>query len=528
MRKIFVCMLFYICILCEIYTVNYVQAASNEQLIMANFRDIRDLNPHAYAGEMFIQNLIYDGLIDRVGDDFLPALATNWEVSDDGKTYTFKIRENVKFTDGTRCDAYAIQTNFDAILANKERHAWLTITSVLESVEAINENTLIIKLLYPFHATLPSLAMVRPFAMISPKSMKVNAEGTLETKNGVTSYCGTGAYKLTKYLPNEYALFERNDTYWGEKPKIKNLLVKVLPDNQTRILALRKGEIDFIFGKNMIDADTIESFKKNEKFNFALSKPSSTRHLAFNTNHPILKDQKVRHALSYATNKLAISQGVFFGVEEVAETLYSRFVPYCDIDLTPFSYDFSKAKQLLEESGWKKNADDILEKEGKKFEIQFLYNMDSVTEKDIAQYLQAEYLKLGVIVHLYGEEQHAFFDSMKLGKFDMIFNLAWGIPYDPEASLFAMTMPVHGDYNAQLGLPNKAEIDQNIQDIMISIDEDKRQELFTSLLTKLHESAVYIPLTYECNKAIFANTLKGVELTQSQHEIPLSTMYFEE
>lgn len=86
-----------------------------------NYRDIRDLNPHLYAGEMYAQTMIYDRLIDITADGYRGALAESWEISGDGKTYTFKIRDGVKFSDGEICDAVAIKANFDAIIQNKER-----------------------------------------------------------------------------------------------------------------------------------------------------------------------------------------------------------------------------------------------------------------------------------------------------------------------------------------------------------------------------------------------------------------------
>ncbi len=109
----------------------------------------------------------------------------------------------------------------------------------------------------------------------------------------------------------------------------------------------------------------------------------------------------------------------------------------------------------------------------------------------------------------------------------MVFNICWGTPYDPQSSLAAMRAPVYGDYAAQQGLSDKADIDQAISDILVSTDEVQRQELYTFVLTRLHEDAVYIPLTYECNKAISASSLKGVGFTQTQYEVPFARMYFE-
>ena len=495
---------------------------AKEELVFANYRDIRDLNPHLYAGEMYAQEMLYETLVNITADGYEGCLAESWDISDDGKTYTFHIRDGVKFSDGEVCDANAIKANFDAIIENKDRHTWLEMMNLLVGVSAPDDKTFVIELSEPYYPLLTELGVTRPFAMISPKAMK---DGS--TKDGVNAYIGTGPYVLTDFVTDEYAIFEANENYWGEQPKIKKITVKVIPDNQTRILALEKGEIDMIFGKNMIDADAINQYTGNDKFTVSLSDPTSTRQIVLNTTRDVLADKEVRQALQHATNKQAISDGIFYGLEQPADTLFAKTVPYCDIDLEPYAYDVELAQSMLDEAGWVVGADKIREKDGQKLNIDLLYNSDSVTEKAIAEYLQSEYQKIGISLNIHGEEEQSYRDNMKAGNFDMVFNICWGMPYDPQSSLAAMRAPVYGDYAAQLGLEDKADIDQAITDILVSTDETKRQELYTFVLTRLHEDAVYIPLTYECNKAIYRSDLQGFHFTQTQYEVPFADFYFE-
>ena len=493
-----------------------------EELVFVNYRDIRDLNPHLYAGEMYAQEMLYETLVNITADGYEGCLAESWDISDDGKTYTFHIRDGVKFSDGEVCDANAIKANFDAIIENKDRHTWLEMMNLLVGVSAPDDKTFVIELSEPYYPLLTELGVTRPFAMISPKAMK---DGS--TKDGVNAYIGTGPYVLTDFVTDEYAVFEANENYWGEQPKIKKITVKVIPDNQTRILALEKGEIDMIFGKNMIDADAINQYTGNDKFTVSLSDPTSTRQIVLNTTRDVLADKEVRQALQHATNKQAISDGIFYGLEQPADTLFAKTVPYCDIDLEPYAYDVELAQSMLDEAGWVVGSDKIREKDGQKLNIDLLYNSDSVTEKAIAEYLQSEYQKIGISLNIHGEEEQSYRDNMKAGNFDMVFNICWGTPYDPQSSLAAMRAPVYGDYAAQLGLEDKADIDQAITDILVSTDETKRQELYTFVLTRLHEDAVYIPLTYECNKAIYRSDLQGFHFTQTQYEVPFADFYFE-
>ncbi len=495
--------------------------STKEELVFVNFRDIRDLNPHLFGGEMYAQELIFETLI-AMNDEggFEGCLADSWEISEDGKVYTFHIRPEVHFTDGLLCDANAIKANFDAIIDNKSRHVW-TWMNFMVGVSAPDADTFVIELTEPYYPLLTELAVTRPFAIISPNCMK---DG--KTKDGVNGFIGTGPYVLADFVTDEYATFEVNKTYWDEKPEIKKITAKVIEDNQTRLLALEKGEIDIIYGKNMIDADAVLKFQKNDKFKVELSNPASTRMLLLNTTDEILSDLTVRQALQHTVNKAAISKGVFYDIEQPADTLYAPTMPYCDVKLEPYKYDVEVAASLLDQAGWILGEDGVRKKDGKNMELELLYNADSVTEKTISEFLQSELETLGVTLNITGQEEQSYRDNMKAGNFDIVFNIAWGTPYDPQSSLAAMREPCYGDYAAQQGLDNKAEIDQAITKVLTTTTEEERQELYNYILTSFHDAAVYIPLTYECNKTIYRSDLKGVHFPVSQYIIPFWDMSF--
>ena len=279
-------------------TKSITSESRNSEMVFVNYRDIRDLNPHLYAGEMYAQSILYDTLVSITEDGYEGCLAESWTISEDGKVYTFKIRDGITFSDGTVCDANAILANFNAIIENKKRHTWLEMMNLLVGVSAPDEHTFVIELSEAYYPMLTELGCIRPFAMISPACM---IDGS--TKDGVNGYIGTGPYVLTDFVTDEYAVFERNENYWGELPKIQKITVKVIPDNQTRIMALESGEIDLIFGKNMLDADAISQYVDSDKFEVSLSDPTSTRHIVLNTTNEILSDTSVRQALQHATNR---------------------------------------------------------------------------------------------------------------------------------------------------------------------------------------------------------------------------------
>ena len=245
-----------------------------------------------------------------------------------------------------------------------------------------------------------------------------------------------------------------------------------------------------------------------------------------NSTNAVLSDVNVRKAIQHATNRAELSEGLFYGLETPADFLYATTVPYANVGLTPYAYDTEASSLLLEEAGWVLNANNVREKAGQTLSIVLLYNANSVMEKNIGEYLQAEYKKIGIELTLKGEEEQSYRDNMKAGQFDMIFNISWGLPYDPQSSLAAMRLPVYGDYAAQLGLDDKENIDAAITEILVSTDETKRQALYTDVLTRLHEDALYLPLTYESNKAIYSKELSGVTFSQNPFEIPFDLMEF--
>lgn len=508
-------------------------SAETSKLVYANFRDLRDLNPHLYNGELFAQNLIFESLVKITEDgDFEPWLAESWKISEDGKEYVFKLREDVTFSDGEKFNAEAAKANFDAILDNADRHTWLESVRLMQevdnsggkSVEVTGEYELTLRLSEAYYPFLVELGVTRPFRFISPKCF---IDGT--TKNGVSDIVGTGSYVLSENHVDEYSIFKVNEDYWGEKPEIKEIEVKVIPDNQTRVMALKNGEVDLIYGTNMIDAETYKEFESLDGFKTSISDPISTRMMIINTTDEILGDVKVRKAIQHATDRKTISESIFSGIESPADTVLAKTVPYADIDLKAYDYNLDTAKKLLDEAGWKEvKGKTYRQKDGKELSIVLNYCSDSVTEKTIAEFYQSELAKVGIKLEISGEEEQAYRDRMKAGDFDITFNISWGSPYDPQSFLAGMRMPVYGDYAAQQGLKEKAQIDETILKALTSTDEEKRQEYYTYVLTTLHEEAVYIPLTYERNRAVYNEKVKNVTFNASQFEVPMEKMKIEE
>jgi len=131
---------------------------------------------------------------------------------------------------------------------------------------------------------------------------------------------------------------------------------------------------------------------------------------------------------------------------------------------------------------------------------------------------------VGVKVTLLGEEPDSFYKRQKDGEFHLIVNETWGAPYEPHSMVSSMRTPSHADYQAQSGLPMKAELDAKITRVLVSTDETERRELYREILTTLHEQAVYLPLTYMTLVTVYRNDLKGVAFTPMDNVIPFEKM----
>lgn len=486
-------------------------------------KDVGPLNPHLYSpNELFAQAMVYEPLVQYTGDGkIIPWLAESWTVSSDGKEYIFKLRKDVKFSDGTVFNAAAVKKNFDAVLANGKRHDWLAFIRQIKETQVIDDSTFKLVLKDAYYPVLQDLALIRPIRFLAPSQFPDSGN----TAEGIKQPVGTGPWMLSEYKQGEVAVFVRNPHYWGTKPNVDKLVVKIIPDSESRVVAFEKGELNLIYGKGNISIDAFKQLQASGKYETKLSGPLATRALAVNSNKGATKELKVRQAIQHAVNKEAFIKGVLFGTEHKADTLLAANFPYCNLGLQPYEYSEAKAKSLLAEAGWQEvPGKEFREKDGQVLEVEFCFPSTDAIQKSLAEVLQGDLKKIGMKVKLTAEEPGAIFQRQKDGNFNLISNDTWGAPSDPHSLVGSMREPAHADYQAQLGLPMKAEIDRKASAVLVSTDEAKRQELYREILTTLHEQAVYLPLSYLTNIAVYSKNITGVTFMGSQYEIPFDKM----
>lgn len=496
---------------------------ARRELVYASTKDIRNIHPHLYSGEMAAQGMVFEPLVINTRAGVRPWLAERWEISADGRVYTFHLRRGVRFSDGEPFTAEAVKLNMDAILANRSRHTWLDLINVLDACEVVDDYTCRLVLKHPYYPTLIELGLLRPFRFLSPACLRNG-----RTEDGVAGLIGTGPWVLAEHHEQRYALFTVNPHYWGPKPRLSAVRWKVIPDHQSILMALQKGEVDLIFGADgdMLNLDAFAALRHDDRYVTALSEPVASRALLLNAHQPFTRERAVRLALQYAVDKAGIAEGVLNGSESVAHTLLDAGVPYCDVPLEQRDYAPDKAAALLDAAGWTLAADGWRYKNGEKAEVRLYYNADNAQERTISEFVQANLKRVGVAMRIIGEEKQAFLDRQKRGDFDMQYSLSWGTPYDPQSYLSSWRVPAHGDYQAQTGLERKPWLDATITRLMAETDEAQRRAMYRDILTYVHDEAVYLPLTTSRTKAVHTRALKGVKFGLSQYEIPFENMSF--
>ncbi|MFH6782310.1 MULTISPECIES: nickel ABC transporter substrate-binding protein [Methylobacterium] len=501
-----------------------VAPAAGQQLTYSWPTNVGPLNPHLYApNQMFAQASVYEPLVRYRADGTIePWLATAWTVSPDGRTYDFILRPGVTFSDGTPFDAAAVKANFDAILANRARHEWLDLTRQIDRAEIAGPLAFRLVLKAPHDPTLRELALPRPFRFLSPAAM---GEGGT-TASGIKAPVGTGPWRLVETRLGISDTFAANPTYWGGKPAFARLVVKVIPDPNTRAIALQTGEIDLVYGAaGQIPSEAFLRLRDQAPaVSGAVSAPLATRVLALNSARAPTDDRAVRLAINRAVDKDTLVRTVLDGLEPRADFLFAPSVPDADAGLTPHGFDRAAANRLLDEAGWARGTDGMRAKGGRPLAVELDFVGTNAQQKAIAEVIQADLARIGIAVRLVGEEESAILARQKDGRFGLIFGETWGPPYDPASFLSAMRAPSHADYQAQRGLPEKPEIDATITAILAAADPAERKRLTAGLLTALHESAVYLPISHAVAIEVHRSAIAGVGFGATLNEIPFAAM----
>nr|WP_227935960.1 nickel ABC transporter substrate-binding protein [Alkalihalobacillus deserti] len=499
--------------------------ASSESSNMITFawpRDVGAMNPHVYnPNQLFAQSMVYEPLVSyQDGGELKPHLAESWEISEDGTEYVFNLRQDVKFSDGTSFNAEIVKKNFDTILTNLDLHSWLGFIPMITQTEVVDEHTFKLTLKEPYYPTIQELAVVRPVRFLGEAGFPEDGD----TSEGIAQPVGTGPWVLDEYKVDEYAIFKRNENYWGELPNVEKIQVKVIPDAETRVLAFEKGDLDLIYGEGVISLDAFKQLESTENYETSVSEPVATRQLVMNTNKEQLSDVRVRQALHYGFNKEAMVEGVTSGLEEKADYILPTNFPYTsNVDVTTADYNVEKANQLLEEAGWKlPEGKNIREKDGKPLEFEIMYDSAESIQKVMAETLQSEWAGLGVKLNIVGVELATQVERFKANEFDMNFFSNYGAPYDPHTFVNIVATKGFGFREAISSYPNTEELLNQIDEVKQTTDENERQQLYTTILGSLQDQGAIVPISYIKKIAIYQKNVSNFTFPANRDEHPFT------
>jgi peptide/nickel transport system substrate-binding protein len=393
-----------------------------------------------------ITRQLYDGLVKYRGatTEVEPALAEKWEVSRDGKVWTFQIRKGVKFHDGNPLDAAAVVWNFERwwkaghpqhdnqVKAGQTFEYWeaqfagFDDKSIVSAVEAVGTHTVRITLKEPQAPFLANLAMF-VFDIASPKA--VERWGTEFGKHPI----GTGAYRFVEWKPNQEVVLEANPDYWGQKPKIKRVVVRNIKDNSQRLGALKAGEIHGMEGLNPDDVSVV---KGDAGLQLLLRPTNTTGYIAFNYKVKEFQDKRVRQAFAHAINKRGLVEALYGGTGLVASQFQPPALWGYNRELKDYEYSPSQAQALLREAGQSQGLSDITWEDGKKEPLVFWYMSRSrpyfPNPKEIAEAMAVDLAKVGIKTQLQTTEWAVYLDKRKNGQMPL-YMLGWtGDNGDPD------------------------------------------------------------------------------------------------
>jgi ABC-type transport system substrate-binding protein len=314
-------------------TVVYAAGADPDNLDPAN----AESNPSEAVNRMMYENLArFDEKLKIV-----PGLATKWEQSKDGLTWTFFLRKGVKFHDGTPFNAVAVKVFVERMIGpEKPSRAGLYVPFV-NSVEAVDDYTVKINLKVPFAFFLNNLAHSAS-GIVSPTALKTYGKDI--SRRAV----GTGPFKFVEWIHGDHLTMVRNDEYWGGKPKLDKIIVKTVKEDSARVMMLQSGDAQLIV---RIPSEDIARLEKDPKIKLDSTETLRVLYIGINCSKKPFTDVRVRQALNYAVDKESIVKNLY---QERALVSAGIVAPLTTgyVTIKGYAYEPEKAKKLLAEAGF--------------------------------------------------------------------------------------------------------------------------------------------------------------------------------
>jgi len=416
----------------------------------------------------------------------IPGLADKWEISDDGKQYTFHLNPGATFSDGSPVLASDVlftirkivdpQTEAPQIAGGFEQVD-------LKTTRVVDEHTIVIGLKQNLAAQLTKFNDL----LVLPEH--VYGRGDFKT-DFFTRAVGSGPYRLVRRVPGKEILLERRPEYWAAKPHLQQILFKVIADDTTSWSAMKRGDID----EMAISSDTwlMESRRPELKktIDFRRFYTLTYNYVPWNTRDPLLSDKRVRHALAQCIDLQSIIENLYHGT---ARAMNGPFTPdqwAYNPDVPVIEYNPQEAQRTLNSLGWlDTDHDGVLDKQGKPLKIEMLVTGGAAASNPFAQLFQSELKKIGVQLTITSLDPSAFIQRVLAGNYQCAY-LSWDLDPDPDpfALFHSSQIPPHGQNFVFYSNP---QADRLIEEGRHELDQSKRITIYRKFHTLLADDQPY-------------------------------------
>ncbi|PCN47472.1 peptide ABC transporter substrate-binding protein [Curtobacterium sp. 'Ferrero'] len=449
----------------------------------------------------------------------VPALAESWTTSDDGKTLTFRLRDDVTFTDGTPFDAAAVVANIEHVQdpATASSTGYLALQSIAKAT-ATDDHTVTLTLSRPDSALLESFS--QPWVgMESPKAL-----GRSEAQN-CESPVGTGPFRITDWKHGDRVTLTKNADYTPlgkqagstTKPRLSGITWRFLPDSTSRYAALQSGQVDVI---DNAQPDQIRAAKAGKTIrDLDAPRPGASNRLELNSGHGVFRDETVRKAFIHGAEVDPGIKSLFLGTAKRSYSLLSSVEPFAysaDGD-TLFDHDASEAAKLLDDAGWKKGSDGIRTKDGKRLTVTFPVstNQSIPAERSLFQQIQASEKAVGFDVEIKELDLSSWYAALAANQYDVVSAPYTKVGADVLRILYdsASITPAPSGYFANLAQLDDPTVDRLLEQAARTADTSQRGALYEQAQEDILASATVLPLYDQQNHFLVSSKVHDVETT---------------
>ena len=465
--------------------------------------------PQALLATQYIEELV--GLDDGKPT---PELATKWSTSDDGKTLTFTLRDDVTFTDGTPFDAAAVVANIEHVQdpATASSTGYLALQSIAKAT-ATDDRTVTLSLSRPDAALLESFS--QPWVgMESPKALQRKQATNCE------SPVGTGPFRVTDWKHGDRVTLTKNADYTPlggstTKPRLDGLTWRFLPDSTSRYAALQSGQVDVI---DNAQPDQLEAASSKAAIrDLDAPRPGASNRLELNSGHGVFQDESVRKAFIAAAEIDPGLKSLFLGTAKRSYSVLSSVEPTSYSDKALFGYDPSEAERLLDAAGWKENGDGVREKDGKPLTVTFPVstNQSVPAERSLFQQIQASEAKVGISVKLEELDLSSWYAALAKNQYDVVSAPYTKVGPDVLRILYdsASITPALSGYFANLAQLDDPALDRLLERAAQTADSAERADLVEQAQQTILESRTVLPLYDQQNHFLYRSAVHGISTT---------------